>query len=107
MIRIDILCVVSVLMTSFDVNADSSSQTIELIECELMNSVSISLMASLVLRSVGIAYAYLVLMLINMRKYDCATVQEGPFEMSDDDLRTLDNNNAMVYDGMNLLVLFC
>ena len=56
-------------MTSFDVNADSSSQTIELIECELMNSVSISLMASLVLRSVGIAYAYLVLMLINMRKY--------------------------------------
>ena len=34
-------------------------------------------------------------------------VQEGPFEMSGDDLRTLDNNNAMAYDGMNLLVLFC
>ena len=89
--------------------------------CVEMNVLRISLIASLVFRSVGIACAYLVLMLISMRKYAgkdsgrsrlgpcpghyCGFAQVDPFEKRGDDSQRLDNSNAMVHDDMNPLVL--
>lgn len=60
MIRSDTLWLVSVFSTIFEVNADSSSQTMDVTGCVEMNVLRISLIASLVFRSVGIACAYLV-----------------------------------------------